>query len=160
MAGLNFLGALIGLVTSLVLVALAPRFFYSLSSEGTARPLTSAFTGLGAMVGGIILAVILAFTIIGLPLGGLVLLAWIALLILSMPVFSFYLGRLLLARTTNNAFYYMLLGAAIVFIVQLIPFIGGVVWLIGGWMGAGMLVLEFARRWTKPQYNLKTTKRA
>lgn len=157
LAGLNFLGALIGLVTSLVLVALAPRLFYSLSSEGVQRPLLSAFTGLGAMVGGIIIAIILAFTIIGLPLGGLVLLAWIALLIVSMPVFSFYLGRILLARSTNNAFYYILVGAGIVFIAQLIPFIGGVVWLIGGWMGAGMVVLEVARRWTKPRYNLKAT---
>lgn len=157
-AGLNFLGALIGLVTSVVLVALLPRLFYSFSSEGVQRPLLSAFTGLGAMVGGIILAVVLAFTLIGLPLAGIVMLAWIALLIISMPVFSFYLGRMLLVKSTNNAIYYILLGAGIVFVAQLIPFVGGVVWLIGGWMGAGMVVLEVARRWTKPQYSLKAKK--
>jgi hypothetical protein len=157
LAGLNFLGALIGLVTALVLVAVAPRLFYSFSSEGVQRPLLSAFTGLGAMVGGVILAVLLALTIIGLPLAGLTLLGWIALLILSMPVFSFYLGRIILAKTTNNAFYYVLLGAGIVFITQLIPIVGSIVLLIGSWMGAGMLVLEVARRWTKPRYNLKTT---
>lgn len=158
-AGLNVLFALAGLITALVLVALMPRLFYSVSSQGVERPLLSAFTGLGAMVGGVILAIVLAITLIGLPLAGITFLAWIVLLVLSMPVFSFYLGRMLLAKSTTNAFYYMLLGAAIVFITQMIPILGGVVWLIGGWMGAGMLVLEVARRWPKPQYELKASRK-
>lgn len=159
--GLNVLFAIASLATALILVALMPRLFYSVSGQGVERPLLSAFTGLGALVGGVVLAIVLAITFIGLPLAGITFLAWVVLLVLSMPVFSFYLGRLLLAKSTSNAFYYMLVGAAIVFVTQLIPVLGGVVWLIGGWMGAGMLVLEVAHRWPKPQYELKTsTKKA
>lgn len=146
-------------VTSVVLVALLPRLFYSLSERGFQQPLLSAVSGLGVSIGGIILVFLLAFTFIGLPLAGITLLAWLLLMILSVPVFSFYLGRALLGRNTDNAFYYMLAGAGIVFVVSLLPVLGGIVLLVAGWLGTGMMVLEAFRRWPSPHYTLKASRK-
>jgi cytoskeletal protein CcmA (bactofilin family) len=155
----NWFFALGGFVLTMALVALFPRLFHTVSDQGVQRPVVSAAAGLGAFVAGIVLAIIFALTFIGLPLTFLTVLLWIVLLMLSMPIFSVYLGRMLLAKSTNNVLYYALLGAGIVFVLQFIPILGGLILLVASWMGAGMLVLEVGRHWQQPVYTLKPSRK-
>jgi hypothetical protein len=154
-SGINWFFAIAGFITSLILVALIPRVFYSVTSHGVNEPGMSFLAGLATNVGVFIVMILLAITFIGLPLALLVLVAWVLLLMLSLPVFSFYLGRVLLSKSTNNLFYYMLLGAFIVLLLNFIPVIGSIVLFLGSWFGVGMLTLRIARHWSTPRYTLK-----
>lgn len=160
LSGVNWFFAISGLLTSLLLVALVPRVLYSITSHGVNQPGMTLLAGLGTNVGAGILIVLLGMTFIGIPLAGLVLLAWVLLGLLSLPVFSFYLGRVLLSNSTDNMFYYMLLGAGIVFLLNFIPILGAIVLFLGSLFGVGMLALRISRHWTTPQYTIKQGKKA
>lgn len=159
-SGMNWFFALAGFITSLILVAVMPRLFYSVSSRGIEQPGMSFLSGLGTNVGVVLLVILLAMTVIGLPLAGLVLLGWVLLLLLSLPVFSFYLGRVLLSKSTNNVLYYMLLGGFIILLLNFIPVVGPIVLFLGSWFGVGMLTLAICSRWSKPHYTIKQGKKA
>jgi len=137
-----------------------PRLFYSVSSRGVNQPGMSFLAGLGTNVGVVVVTILLAMTFIGLPLAGLVLLGWVLLLLLSLPVFSFYLGRALLSKSTGNVLYYMLLGGFIVLLLNFIPVVGPIALFLGSWFGVGMLALAIVGRWSKPHYSIKQGKKA
>jgi len=160
LSGINWFFAISGLLTSLLIVALVPRVLYSVTSHGVNQPGMTLLAGLGTNVGAGILIILLGMTFIGIPLAGFVLLAWALLGLLSLPVFSFYLGRVLLSNSTDNVFYYMLLGAGIVFLLNFIPILGAIVLFLGSLFGVGMLALRISRHWTVPRYTIKQGKKA
>lgn len=161
-SGAKWFFAASGLITSILIVLIAPRLLYGISTRGTGQPGMSVLAGLGTNISVVVVAIILSMTIIGLPLAGLLLLAWTVLVLLSLPVFSFYLGRILLARSTNNLLYYMLLGSVIVFLLNFVPVAGGIVLFLGSIFGVGMIVMTIARHLAKPRYTLDSprTKKA
>ncbi len=148
------LAAIMFLVLGMVVVLLAPRFLYSVSEQGMRHPATAALTGFGATFAPLALIIGAAASVLGLGVAGLAFLVWMIILTLSLPVFAFYLGRLLLARSTDNALLYMFAGLAAVVFIGLLPIIGGIIVSAGGIFGAGMLVSTLVRRWPKPQYKL------
>ncbi len=139
------------LITSLVLVLLAPRIFYSVTNNGLPMPWKALLFGIVTHIVLPIAMIILAVTFYGIPLAILLGVLWILLILLSGPVAAFYIGRLVL-RNTNNAIWIMVAGSLIVIVAYLIPIINFLMVMFVLWAGVGMIVMEFYRRMPKPKY--------
>lgn len=154
----SLLAAITSFVLAMVLVMLVPRFFYSLSSNLVERPGLTALAGFVGLVGGLVVIGLLAITGLGFKLAVLAGLGYASAWLLSGPVFAFWLGRLLLQGQTDNALYYMLLGAGLLLLVAFVPPLAILVGLASLLLGSGMLALEVFRRFPRPRYNLHQPK--
>jgi cytoskeletal protein CcmA (bactofilin family) len=139
------------LVTTLVLVLLVPRTFQTATETAMSHPWLTLLTGFIASMVVPVAVIVLMITVIGIPLAILLLLAWFVVLFLAAPFAAYYLGRLLLGRTENNALLIMLLGASVLLVCYFIPSIGALVSLAVLWFGTGIIVLQ-VRRLPKPRY--------
>lgn len=86
----------------------------------------------------IVLTLLLA-TVIGIPLAIVAGLMWLVAVLLAGPFAAYLVGRWIL-RGSRNAVLVMLVGAAILFLVYLVPFVGWLIWLVGTWFGLGMIL--------------------
>jgi hypothetical protein len=142
------------LVAGILFAVFGARQLVGAAAMLTGRPGPSVVTALVVWVGLPILAVLAFFTVIGIPLG-------IVTLVFLMPVLWFlgYLvagtrlglaivrtpdpivarGRLVLAAVA---------GLLIFQVVGLVPFIGGLIVFLAGWVGSGALIYLGYRGWT------------
>jgi hypothetical protein len=132
------------LVLGLILLLLAPRL--DLAITWAARERTGACIGIG--VASIILlpivAVLLLATIVGIPLGLFLLLGLALLYTVGYVVGAHAIGRFLV-REPRSRFIAFLAGWAIVRVLGLIPFVGGLVWILVTIFGLGALVTALRR---------------
>lgn len=141
------------LATAMVLVLLFPRLFQGVTDQAMPRPWMALLTGVAASILVPVLGVIIAITIIGIPLAMLLALVWLVICFLSGPAFAYYIGRLILRRSTH-ALLIMLVGAAVLLVLYFIPILGILAILAAFWIGTGMLVLELFNRTPSPAYNV------
>lgn len=95
-----------------------------------------------------IAAVLIVFTLIGAPLGLTILLAVLPLLMmLGLIIFGAWIGSFLIKSSSQAAAIgTAVLGVVILSIIVLIPFLGWLVVIVGGMLGAGALVYRTFRR--------------
>lgn len=127
------------LVLGLVLLLfLGRRGADALDETGRTQVGLSIAWGIGLTFGLPIAGVILIATIVGLPLGIALLFALALVHGLGYVVGALFLGRLIL-RPTSNPFLAFLLGWGILRVVELVPFVGGLVGLAATVYGLGIL---------------------
>jgi hypothetical protein len=132
------------LLAGVVVVLLIPRFIGEAAELLNRRPIRSGIVGI---VGGILfpIAIIIAvITVIGLPLALLTTAVFAVFVALSAIPVAVWLGeRILRGRTSlgQNAIVSFFLGALILLVIEIIPIIGGVVWLVATCLGFGTILL-------------------
>jgi cytoskeletal protein CcmA (bactofilin family) len=141
------------LIAALLLVLLFPRMFEHTARTARAHMGKTFLVGLLASIIVPALLMVLLVTIIGIPFALLAGLIWLLLGILATPTAAYLLGHYILSGS-RNAILIMLVGAAILFLLYLLPFIGFLVWLLAEWFGLGALLLQ-SRRVGMPHYNME-----
>lgn len=142
------------LLLSVVLSLLFPRAFHATSQQGLSHPWRSLLVGFVALFAAPILFIALMLTVVGIPLALLFGLAWFMTLVLSGPFFAYFTGRLIL-RNSDLPVLIMLVGAAVVLVVYLIPILGLFAIFVAITMGTGMILVESFGRVPKPSHPLK-----
>ncbi|HSX31057.1 MAG TPA: hypothetical protein VLE99_04020 [Candidatus Saccharimonadales bacterium] len=137
-------------LVALVLALLVPQVFERAAAVARGRPGITLLTGFVASIVVPVLLGVLAITAIGLPLALLGGLVWLLLVLLASPIAAYLLGRLIF-RSGGHAVLIMLVGAAILFLLYLLPIIGFLFWLVGTWFGLGAMLL-LTRGMGRPRY--------
>lgn len=140
------------LLVSLALILLFPQFIHDATEVAVAAPWKTLFVGLLSSILVPVILAVLMFTVVGIPLALLGALAWIIIVCISVPLTAYYIGSMLLSKSTTNPVWSMLLGTAIVLILYMIPFVGFLTWLIGMWFGLGIILQQFPRL-PRPRYS-------
>jgi cytoskeletal protein CcmA (bactofilin family) len=149
--GLSFL------LFDMVLALLFPQALHAVSGEALRAPLRVFLTGLVAAVVVPMVAIGLMFTVVGIPLALFGLLAWTVIAGLTGPVAAYYFGRMLLRQSTSPLLI-MLLGAVVLMILFIVPFIGVLVALLAYLFGAGAILVTLGRVIPQPRYTLREAK--
>jgi cytoskeletal protein CcmA (bactofilin family) len=142
-------------VLSLGIVLIAPQQVHAIGTIGIKRLGMSILIGVFAVLAMPILLIFLALTFVGIPLAILLGIIWVLILILSGPMFAYYLGRLLLRKQTDNAIWTMLVGAAVVVVLFIIPIVNVITGLASVIVGMGIVSLYVASHLHKPRYTVK-----
>ncbi|HUY85339.1 MAG TPA: polymer-forming cytoskeletal protein [Candidatus Dormibacteraeota bacterium] len=140
------------IVFALVLAALFPQLFDGWNQVARRRFWLALLTGFLAMF--IVPAIIIALfvSVIGVPLALLLMLLWLVAIALSTPIAAYYIGSRILHGGVSIPLI-MLLGAVILAILCLIPFVGWVITVVAYWFGTGALLLNLRGGFARPQYH-------
>lgn len=147
-----------GLLTALVLILLLPQAIHAVTDQAVRSPWKSLLVGFLAAIAMPVLIIVLMVTVVGIPLALLLLVAWLLVQGLAWIMSAYYLGRLLL-KNQRNAVLVMLLGALLLIVLCLIPFIGVVAFAAAMLFGIGMILLELNNRRPKHTYRLSAPNR-
>lgn len=128
------------LVLGLLLLAFVARLAESVRAVVRTRTGASIGWGLGLFFLIPIAAVVLLITVVGLPLGIFVLLALALIYTLGYTVATIGLGSRIV-NESQSRFLVFLAGWLILRLLALIPFVGGLVWLIASVWGLGLLAV-------------------
>jgi cytoskeletal protein CcmA (bactofilin family) len=128
------------LVLGLVLIAIAPRGFDATYAAWSRSP--GAAVGWGAVLffGLPIAAVVALITLVGIPLGVALLLALVPVYAIGQVAGAFLLGRVLI-RPPSGRLLAFLLGLVILVVLELIPILGALVWIVATVLGLGALIV-------------------
>jgi hypothetical protein len=138
------------LVLGLLFLALVPRLPDALWAVATTRIGASIGWGLGAFIGLPILGVIALVTIVGIPLGIAILFGLWLIYMLGYLASATILGRRLI-RPPRSRFLAFLVGWAILRLLALIPFFGGILWFVATAFGLGALLVAMWRARSGPR---------
>jgi hypothetical protein len=118
--------AVVLVVVALLVLAFLPERVERVRGFLTTRPGASALGGLAIAVGFVPVIVLLCVSIVGIPLVPVVLVAVAALLAMGITAAATWLGdRLPLLEGRKSPFVALLLGVAVLTLVDLIPIVGG-----------------------------------
>lgn len=139
-------GLLANLLLGVALLLVVPRFSASVATAGTTRALRSGGYGLLALVGVPLLLVLVAVTIVGIPLSlaGAVTFAallWVAFVYGALVAGTWAVGEL----GRESRWLALLVGVVFVAVVDVVPFVGGVVQFGLLVLGLGAFVLAAQR---------------
>jgi hypothetical protein len=128
------------LVLGLVLIAIAPRGFDATHEAWRRSP--GASLGWGALLffGLPIAAVIALITLVGIPLGVGLLLALLPLYAVGQVAGAFLLGRTII-RPPSGRLVAFLVGWIILVLLELIPIVGALVWIVATVLGLGARIV-------------------
>lgn len=146
------------LIVALALILLIPQFIHDATEVALRTPWKTLLVGILASILMPVIIVALMFTLIGIPLAILLALSWLVILGVAVPFAGYFLGSLLLSKSTTNPIWIMLLGMAIILILYMIPFVGFITWLAASWFGLGIILLQYPRL-PRPHYNVAPAKR-
>ncbi|HEU4716011.1 MAG TPA: hypothetical protein VFS14_04240 [Candidatus Saccharimonadales bacterium] len=144
---------------SLAFVALAvfPRKLRELSDLALTQPGMTALIGLAACIGAPAVILVSFMTLVGVWVGLALLLIWAVVLLLSSVFASYYLGRLILARSApHHPFVAMLAGVAVISLLLMIPVVNFITLVAIMIMGSGMVVREVFTKNPAPRYETVT----
>lgn len=126
------------LLLGLALLALAPGIDRSIAAAARERTGATIGFGAGAFFLLPVVAVLLLVIVIAIPLGLFLMLAFALLYTVGYVAGAHVLGRTIMKGTTSR-FVAFLVGWAIVRAIALIPFLGGLTWMIASIVGLGVL---------------------
>ena len=134
-------------IMALICLALIPRFFEKLDEKELSFKEASITTlkGLLILLACPIAAIILMVTIVGFPLGLISLLLYGIMIYLSTITTAYYLGRIGLKDKIKNKYSYIAICILIVFVLRLIPVLGGIVNIISICLGLGLFLELFKK---------------
>lgn len=150
--------AVVAAILGLIILHTNPQFLPNLATKLRQHPTSAVLWGMGAMVAIIFVSVFLAITLIGIPLIPLLSLSafakrrlWriVTSLVGSLAV-ALFVGQRLFSNGNLSLHQQFLVGLAIVTVLTLIPFFGGLVVFLVNLFGLGVILLwQFGRE--KPQ---------
>jgi len=137
-------------ILGLIILHTNPQFLPNLAKKLRQHPSLTVLWGIGAVVAMIFATVFLAITLIGIPLIPLLsLTAIIASLVGSLGV-ALFVGQRLVSNDNQSLQQQLLVGLAILTVLTLIPFFGGLVVFLVNLFGLGVILLwQFGKE--KPQ---------
>ncbi len=145
----------VGLMTLTVLaVLIAPRFIHTAASLEPREVVFAFLAGLAAVVLLPIVAVTLLVTIVGLWAGFVVLLVWLLLMVTAVVFAAYYVGTLVLQKRATHALLVGAVGALVVSILMLIPFINVIVFMLMLFIGVGMQIMHLKYQFSKDPYSI------
>ncbi len=146
------------LLIALILVLIFPRPIHEASETGLRHPARTLLIGFVASLLVPMLVLGLLITVVGIPLALLLLFTWFVVLFLAGPLSGYFIGRLIL-RDSRSPIIIMLVGAALLLIVYIIPILGFLALLAAMWMGVGLLLTQVWSRTPRPDYSLEESAR-
>lgn len=126
----------------LVLLALWPRTIVEVAALVQRRPLRSVLLGLAVLVGVPLAALIIAISFVGIPLAIALGLVYIVALMLADSFVALWFGRLILSYHGDSLPHNLgalALGLVILELVQLLPYVGGLIGAVAFLFGLGAL---------------------
>jgi len=129
-------------VVGLLIVSFAPHRYARIREYMTRRPGKSALAGAIIMLATVPLCVLFLITVIGLPLIPFLLLLLMALIVFGLTAFLTWLGdRVPLFRGRKTPVAALAIGAAMFFLVSMVPLVGSAVLAAASFFGAGAAFL-------------------
>lgn len=158
--GMMAFGAAMLYVSALISALLLPRALHRSTDSAVKTPtkaLLALAIGLAATIVVPVALIMLMFTIFALPFALAALVAWLLVLMASGVVAAYYLGRVVWRKGTN-AVGIMAIGALVLVVVGMLPYLGFAVCLLSCWLGTGLILLELKKRMVVPTYDTKLLK--
>lgn len=145
-AVLALLMALGFLIIGLLLITLFPGAATVLEGMVLNQPIRTLLIGAGGLIGGGIICLLLLISIVGIPLALLVGLLLVAATTLSGLVTALALGRWLggVLKMTASPLILFIAGFVLLNLLQMIPILGGLIWLVALLLGTGAI---FSAAW-------------
>ena len=147
-------------VSSLIGALLLPRALHRSTEIAVKTPnkvLLALAVGLVATIVVPFALIMLMFTLFALPFALAALLVWLLVLMASGVVTAYYLGRIVWRKGTNVVGI-MAIGAAVLVIACMLPYVGFAIFLLSCWLGTGLILLELKKRMAVPAYDTKQLK--
>lgn len=142
-----------GLVAlSVAVVLLLPGYVRRITDASWPAVGKAALVGLLTLAAGLPVVVMLFVTILGAGAGLLLLTAFPLGLLLAAPVTSYLVGRAVMRRYTTNMIAMVAVGAAIVGVAAVVPFLGLAVAFASACVGLGLIVQDLRRQFVPPTY--------
>lgn len=135
-------------VLSLAVVLLLPKFVRRVTDttwEGAGK---AALLGLVALAAIVPLVILLFVTLVGAGAAMLLVVGFPLALLLAGPLGAYYVGRQLMGRRTDNMVALMAVGAAVLGVAMVIPFLGFVAGLAIACLGLGFILLDLRHQFT------------
>ena len=137
-------------ILGLIVLRASPRFLPNLATELRQHFSLTALWGVGAIVAILFTIVFLAITLIGIPLIPLLILITIVTSLVGSLGVALFVGQRLIRSDDRSLQRQFLIGLAVLTVLSLIPFLGGVVVFLINLFGLGVILLwKFGRE--KPQ---------
>ena len=153
-AAMALIGVLASVVLTLVVVLIMPRYVRRVTDLKPVGLLKAFLVGLASFGLLIPLLIILFISIVGFTVAFTLMLAFGLVVMLALPLVSFWVGRALFGQTSRSIVFMALIGALIVSIVGVLPWLGALVLLVAVCIGIGMIVLGFGDQYGKDAYSL------
>ncbi|WP_377473391.1 MAG: hypothetical protein P2A85_14940 [Microcoleus anatoxicus] len=142
--------AVVAAILGLIILHTSPQFLPSLATKLRQHPGLTALWGIGAIVSFVFAGVFLALTLIGIPLIPLLSLTGVMTALVGSLGVALFVGQALVSKGDRSLQQQFLIGLAILTVLTLIPFFGGLVVCLVNLFGLGALLLwQFGRE--KPQ---------
>ena len=142
--------AIVAAILGLIVLHSSPQFLPSLAAQLRQRPGLTALWGIGTIVSFVFATVFLAITLIGIPLIPLLSLTAVVTALVGSLGVALFVGQRVVGKGDRSLQQQFLVGLAIVTILTLIPFFGGLAVCLVNLFGLGVILLwQFGRE--KPQ---------
>ncbi|MBD2608015.1 hypothetical protein H6G81_26735 [Scytonema hofmannii FACHB-248] len=133
--------AVVAAILGLIILHTNPQFLSSLATKLGQHPILTGLWGIGAIVSFVFATVFLAITLIGIPLIPLLSLTAIVTSLVGSLGVALFVGQCLLSNGNWSLQQQFLVGLAIVTVLTLIPFFGGLVVFLVNLLGLGVILL-------------------
>lgn len=144
------------IVVAVVLVALLPQVFRRWHGLARQRWGAALLTGFIAMFAWPLAALALLATVFGAPLGILLILLWLVALFPSAVLAMYTVGHLIGPKL--HPLLIALLGALALGLLEMLPWVGGIVLMLAYWFGTGAFLLNVRQAYKKPNFSAKAPK--
>lgn len=142
--------AVVAAILGLIILHSSPQFLPNLATKLGQHPGLTALWGIGAIVSFVFVTVFLAITLIGIPLIPLISVTAVVTALVGSLGVALFVGQRLFRNGNWSLQHQFLVGLAIVTVMTLIPFFGGLVVFLVNLFGLGIILLwQFGRE--KPQ---------
>jgi hypothetical protein len=141
------------MVFGVVLLALFPRLFDFWNPAWGPDFWWALLIGFVAMFAVPVISFVLMLTLVGIPLGIIVILLWIVAGFVAMALAAYFLGTQIVPQL--HPILIILVGGAILGIVQLIPVLGWVIGFVAYWVGSGILLRGLKQHYVRPSYEVE-----
>ncbi len=139
---------------TVVAVLVAPRFIHTAATLEPREVVFAGLAGLATVVLLPIVAIVFMVSIVGLWVGFVLLFVWILLALMSSVFVAYYVGTLVLRKRATHALLVGAVGAVVLSIVLLIPFINVIVFMLMLFVGVGMQVMHLKYQFSKNPYSI------
>jgi hypothetical protein len=147
---LRISAAVFAAILGLIILNTSPQFLPNLATKLRQHPSLTALWGIGAIVAIIFACIFLAITLIGIPLIPLLSLTVIITSLVGSLGVALFVGQSLVSNRNWSLQQQFLVGLAILTVVTLIPFFGGLIVFLVNTFGLGVILLWKLGR-EKPQ---------
>jgi hypothetical protein len=129
------------IVFALALALMFPKILESAAVSTKKLPGKTILHGLVAWIVAPVVILILLMTVVGIPVALFALFAWTIIMMISSSFSGYFLGKLILNKSKSPVLI-MLVGASIIAVVMMIPFVNFFVFIAAGMFGTGAVVMQ------------------